>query len=778
MLQSVRLDGVLQKHGDRHGPDAARDGRDVGALGCDLGVVHVAAEFAVFVAVHADVDDDGAFLDHVGFQELGFAYRHAHDVCAGSHFPEIAGAAVAYGDGGVAVEQELREGFAHEIGSADDDGALPFYGDVVVIQQLDDAVGGAGYELGLTRPQLALLDEMAAVHVLCGIDEMQERRLVEVTGHGKLQEDAVDCGIGVEGRDLFRHFLLRGVRRHLHESGRYAHLRAAVYLVAHIHLTCGVVSYEDDGKPDLAEGVLRQRRDLPRDVFAREFCNEFSVDDLHMLSLSAAGVAGVLLNDVVRAALRDAGGGDDGHLRGLLELLYGDGSAVAHGGTHLIKALFHVVFEAAGVGDVAVHTLLEGEPGLAAEVVTLPIAGAVAALPPILFDVVAVDVEFVRGALVEAGEISAQHEEVRTHGKREGHVIVVHYAAVRADGDVDARLFVVLVPCLCDLDERARLPSAYALLLAGDADGTAADAHLDKVRSALGEEEESVTIDDVARAHFDGIAVIAADIFEGALLPDAVTLGRVDAQDVHARVDECGDTLLVVQRIDARAHHIPLVVVKQLQGVLLVLGVVLAEDDVHQIPLIRHDGYGIELVLPNDIVRLRKTRRRGSGDQLLERGHEFLDGGLEGHTADAVVAAGHDAEQFAEAGAVVRDRYGVVTLPAHQLQNVGKGAVGSDVGVGHHKARLIIFDTLHHRRLVLHRLRAVNERYAAFARERYGEGVIAHRLHDRRHQRDVERDRGFLAPCELDQRSAQTHVGGDAVLVRVAGDEKIFAESS
>ena len=205
----------------------------------------------------------------------------------------------------------------------------------------------------------------------------------------------------------------------------------------------------------------------------------------------------------MRAALRDAGGGNDGHLRGLLQLFYGHRAAVAHRGAHFVEAPFHIVFEAARIGDVTVHSFLEGQPRLSAEVVTLPVARAVAALAPIFLDVIAVDVELVGRALVETGEISAQHQEIRAHRKRKCHMIVVHDAAVRADGDVNARLFVILVSGFRDLDERARLPAAYAFLFARYANRTAAYAHFDEIRSAFGKEKEAVAVHDVASADFD-----------------------------------------------------------------------------------------------------------------------------------------------------------------------------------------------------------------------------------------------------------------------------------
>ena len=64
-----RENGVRQKHGDRHGTDAARHGRkgrsDLGHVGRD-----VAAELPFGVAVDADVDHDAAGLHHVRGNEV------------------------------------------------------------------------------------------------------------------------------------------------------------------------------------------------------------------------------------------------------------------------------------------------------------------------------------------------------------------------------------------------------------------------------------------------------------------------------------------------------------------------------------------------------------------------------------------------------------------------------------------------------------------------------------------------------------------------------------
>src|SRR5699024_81635 len=142
--------------------------------------------------------------------------------------------------------------------------------------------------------------------------------------------------------------------------------------------------------------------------------------------------------------------------------------------------------------------------------------------------------DLVGGALVEAGEVTAQHDEVGAHGQGQGDVVVVDDAAVGADGQIDAGLLEVLVPGAGYVDDGSGLAAADALGLAGDADGTAADADLDEVGPGLGQEAEALGVHHVAGAHLHLVAVVLTDPADGAALPLGEALGRVDAEDVHA----------------------------------------------------------------------------------------------------------------------------------------------------------------------------------------------------------------------------------------------------
>ena len=53
-----QLQRVKKEHGDRHRPDAARHRGDGGRFAFDRVKIHIAAEFAGFVAVDPDIDHD------------------------------------------------------------------------------------------------------------------------------------------------------------------------------------------------------------------------------------------------------------------------------------------------------------------------------------------------------------------------------------------------------------------------------------------------------------------------------------------------------------------------------------------------------------------------------------------------------------------------------------------------------------------------------------------------------------------------------------------------
>ena len=164
------VERVLQQHGNGHGANAAGNRCDVACLWLNFGELHIAAELAVFVVVHAHIDDHCAILYHVGTDEVGFAHGADEDVSTGADLGEVAGAGVANGHGGVAVEEEHCHGLADNVAPADDNAVFARRLDFLVMQHLDYARRSAGQKHAAARHYRADILRMEAGNVLFGRD--------------------------------------------------------------------------------------------------------------------------------------------------------------------------------------------------------------------------------------------------------------------------------------------------------------------------------------------------------------------------------------------------------------------------------------------------------------------------------------------------------------------------------------------------------------------------------------------------------------------------------
>ena len=319
-------------------------------------------------------------------------------------------------------------------------------------------------------------------------------------------------------------------------------------------------------------------------------------------------------------------------------------------------------------------------------------------------------------------------------------MVVVDDTAVGAHGHVDAGLLVVLVASAADVDQRGGLATADTLGLTGNADGTAADTDLDEVGTAVGQEAETLGVDNVTGTDLDVLAVVGADPLDSALLPLAEALGGVDAQNVGTGLDEQRHALGIVAGVDTGADHVALVVIEQLVGVSLMAVVVLAEHNAHEVIVIVDDGQGVELIVPDDVVGNLKADVLVAHDELLTRGHELGDLRLVVITAGAIVTAGNDAQKLTLGGAVVGDRHSRVTGLLLELDDLLHGHVGGQRGIGLNETGLVILDGLDHGGLGLGALGTVNEGQAALGSERDTHVDARDGLHDGGNHGDVQGD--------------------------------------
>ena len=356
-------------------------------------------------------------------------------------------------------------------------------------------------------------------------------------------------------------------------------------------------------------------------------------------------------------------------------------------------------------------------------------------------------------------------------------MVILHDAAVGADGHIHAGLLKVLVPLLGHVDDGGGLAAADALGLPGDADGAAADTDLHEVGAGIRQEAEALAVHHVAGAHFHGVAVVIPDPLQGAGLPLGIALGGVNDQHIHAGLHQGGDPLGIVPGVDAGAHHIALLGVQQLQRVALVGVIVLAEHEAHQMAVVGDNGQGVELVIPDNVVGCFQTGALGSGDDFLHGGHKLADGGGGVHAADPVVTAGDQAQQLAGTGAVIGDGHGGVAGALLQSQYVRQGVTQAQVGVAEYKAGLVVFDLTDHFGLLVNGLGDIDESDAALLGQSDAHLLTGDRLHDGGDHGDVHGQGALLALFELHHRGLERDVGRDALGGGVTGNQQIFVKS-
>ena len=355
-------------------------------------------------------------------------------------------------------------------------------------------------------------------------------------------------------------------------------------------------------------------------------------------------------------------------------------------------------------------------------------------------------------------------------------MIVLHDAAVGADGHIDAGLLKILIPLGGHVDDCGGLTAADTLGLTGDADGTAADADLYEVGSGICQEAEALAVYHVACAYLYGVAVFGTDPLQAVLLPVGIALGGIHHQHIHAGLHQGGDPLFIVPGIDAGTHHVALLAVQQFQGVALVGIIVLAEHEAHQAPVLGDDGQGVELVVPDDVVGHFQAGALRCGDDLLHRGHKVRHTGRGVHAADPVIPAGDQAQQTAGAGAVLGDGHGGMAGARLQRQHIRQGVRHPEVGVADHKTGLVVFHLPDHGRLGLNGLGNIDKGDAALPGQGNAHLFAGNGLHHSGDHGHVHGQGALLPFFEPDHRRFQGHVGRDTVLRGITRNQQVFAE--
>lgn len=252
------LESIFHEGGDGHGAYAAGDGGDIAAKRGDFVEFDVTFEgkAALFRSVgdagDADVDDDGARLDHIGGHEFRAAKGCHEDIRLPAYLPEVAGMRMAdrYGTVagiGIAAEQDAH-GASYDIATSYDYGVQAPGIDLIMFQQQHDAVGGCRDKGGQPLYHLSYVGGMKAVDILGRVDGVDDLFIRDMFGQGKLYQDPVYVYVIIQVFDDAQELVLADRVFQPDEAGFEADSGAGLYFGAYIGLAGAVVADEYGGQ--------------------------------------------------------------------------------------------------------------------------------------------------------------------------------------------------------------------------------------------------------------------------------------------------------------------------------------------------------------------------------------------------------------------------------------------------------------------------------------------------------------------------------------------------
>ena len=110
------------------------------------------------------------------------------------------------------------------------------------------------------------------------VDPFDDGAFVEPTGQGKLHQDAMNAGVGVELIDRRQQLALAGTGRQPKHASVHPHFPTGVLLVADIDRACGIIANEHDGEARHALMLSLQLGYLEGNLLAYPLGQSFSIE--------------------------------------------------------------------------------------------------------------------------------------------------------------------------------------------------------------------------------------------------------------------------------------------------------------------------------------------------------------------------------------------------------------------------------------------------------------------------------------------------------------------
>mmetsp|Transcript_5072 Transcript_5072/g.10117 ORF Transcript_5072/g.10117 Transcript_5072/m.10117 type:complete len:334 (-) Transcript_5072:43-1044(-) len=250
------LQRVLHQDRDRHRTHTSWYWCDEGALllaGVIVAIPHESVPAflrLVLDGVDPHINHDRTLLHPVPLDKLGLSDGGHNNIGLPTLSRKVLCAAVAHGHGCVFLLEQKRDRHAHNVGPSNYSHVLPVQVYPRPFQKLHTALGCAGLEqwVVVTERKVSHVERVQSIHVLAGIDELDNFLLLHVRGERELHKDAVNRIVCVELLHFCLDVLLRDFSRHSDEHRLDAALCAGLFLHAHIRGTVLSVSHQNHCK--------------------------------------------------------------------------------------------------------------------------------------------------------------------------------------------------------------------------------------------------------------------------------------------------------------------------------------------------------------------------------------------------------------------------------------------------------------------------------------------------------------------------------------------------
>ena len=169
---------ILHQRADGHWANAARNGRDEGALGRNLVELNVSAQSetalarGVFHTRGAYVNNNGALFHHVGRNKVGASDGRYDDIGLAALVFERRRVRVAHRNSGIAVlllHHQLRHWLTNDVAATKHNALLTRSGDAVTLQKGEDTQRRGRDETRQTDGHAPHIDGMKTVYVFAAI---------------------------------------------------------------------------------------------------------------------------------------------------------------------------------------------------------------------------------------------------------------------------------------------------------------------------------------------------------------------------------------------------------------------------------------------------------------------------------------------------------------------------------------------------------------------------------------------------------------------------------